>query len=490
MARKLSLYVENTDLKLLLSNGKEVEKWASIPLAPGLVSSGVIINEAEVGQLLRERLRTLKINARRVILGLSGLNSLYRIISMPELPKTMVAEAVKNEAERVLPVAMNDVYLSYQPIMKVGDERRYFLAAFPRNATDALVRIARGAGLDPYLMDLGPLAFCRSVALPRAVVVNVQGTVLDLAVMVDRVPQVIRSLQLSSETESLTNRLAIIAEEIERTIAFYNTSAPDQPMDPAVPILVCGDLARAPDSWSPLQSQLNHSISVLPPPMHAPSGFDAFKFTVNMGLNLKETARGKNALEYSLVNFDALPEVYRPKHISPINVVAPVAITVSLAIIILLTYLTQNTRAQIGTLRDEATATQNLARVEQNEINELKSNITKLEESFKPVDMKTAALTDRLNALRDNRIRVQMNTGEMVYHLIQTTPPIETSLELGQISYAGESISISGSSASTEDVFSYVRTLKNSQRFSAVTIVSLSLSGGAGYEYELSLSEK
>ena len=43
MARQITLYIEDTDIKLLVASDKQVQKWARLPLDPGLVRDGVII---------------------------------------------------------------------------------------------------------------------------------------------------------------------------------------------------------------------------------------------------------------------------------------------------------------------------------------------------------------------------------------------------------------------------------------------------------------
>ena len=48
--RVMSLYFEDNNIRILVANGKKVERWANMPLAPGLVSGGVIVNEGQVAK--------------------------------------------------------------------------------------------------------------------------------------------------------------------------------------------------------------------------------------------------------------------------------------------------------------------------------------------------------------------------------------------------------------------------------------------------------
>jgi len=146
----------------------------------------------------------------------------------------------------VIPAPLEEVYLSYQVLPASRGETRVFLVAFPRNVTDALVRTLRRAKIRPYLMDLAPLALCRTVDQPRAVLVHARSDHLEVVVVDDGLPQLIRRLSLPGEVVPLAERLPAIAEEVDRTVSFYNSGHKERPLDSAVPMLVAGDLVQAP----------------------------------------------------------------------------------------------------------------------------------------------------------------------------------------------------------------------------------------------------
>ncbi len=293
MAEKVTtVFVRDDAVNLLVVEGKGVKKWASLPLEPGLVSDGLVVDEDRVAEELNKLFKLTKIETRRVIAGLSGLNSLYRLISLPELPEAILPEAVKQEAKRVIPVPLDEVYLSYQRLPAPPGETRVFLAVFPRNVTDGLVKTMHLAGVQPYVMDLAPLALCRTLDEPRAIIVNTVLDHLDIMVMEDRLPQLIHRLSLPGEVTSAPERLSAITEEVDRTVDFYNSSHREDPLDSTVPIFVCSELAHLPESWQSLGGKLGSPVSVLPSPVESPEGFDASDFMVNIGLALKEPGYG------------------------------------------------------------------------------------------------------------------------------------------------------------------------------------------------------
>ena len=183
MAEVVTLYIDDTSLRLLVAKGKRVEKWAQLPLEPGLVSGGAIVDEAEVAAKIKELLKDQGVKSKKVIAGLSGLHCLTRVITLPKLPKALLPEAVTQEVEGIVPVPLEQLYISWQVIPAPGQETHAFFAASPRNAVDALIGTLRRAGLEPYLIDLKPLTLARVANKATAIIVDVQPTEFDIEFM-------------------------------------------------------------------------------------------------------------------------------------------------------------------------------------------------------------------------------------------------------------------------------------------------------------------
>jgi len=95
MANKVTtLFIEDTAIRLLVARGRHAEKWASVPLEPGLVIHGQVQDKVRLAEKLKETFRWANVG-NRVILGLSEPGSLYRIISLPKLPDAILPEAIK-----------------------------------------------------------------------------------------------------------------------------------------------------------------------------------------------------------------------------------------------------------------------------------------------------------------------------------------------------------------------------------------------------------
>ncbi len=476
MAKKtVTIFLRDTNINLLVMNGKRVTRWARSPLEPGLVVQGVVREETQVADKIKELLHLQKIGANRVIAGMSGINSLYRLITLPEMPDTVLNEAVKREAKRVLPVSLDEVYLSFQEVPSGRGEKRLFLATYPRNMADSLLRTMRKTGLDPYLMDLAPLALARIPDESRAIIVNSRAEHADIIVIEERLPQLIRVLSLPSEAKSLSERLPAISEELTRTVMFYNSSHMEKPLAASVPLFVVGELVEAPDSWPSLVGRFGFPVSPLPVPVEYPEGFPTNDLTVNIGLALKELTEERGGENYSIVNLNTLPEVYQPKRIPLSRVLAPAGIIIGLAILVYIGYLAQQSRGETETLKSRLEASAPPLAQQQQDIAAIKEQIKQTEPQTKPIDAQiaqvkatTAVFTSTQGSLNQNRSTVDADMDKIVRLL-----PSEVNLLT--VNHARGVITITGVAPDEDYIFEYARALRESGGVSALVISSIAL---------------
>ncbi len=475
MAKRVTtLYIRDTAINLLVMKGRQVEKWASSPLEPGLVSQGLIVDEARVADEVKQLFKREKVSTEKVIIASSGHDSLYRIITLPDLPEAILPEAVRREAKRVIPTPLEEVYFSYQRLPTERGEGRVFLASFPRNPTDALVRTLRQAGIRSYIMDLAPLALCRIPNEPKAIIVNARLDHLDVIVIADRFPQVIRRLSLPSEAESLEEKLPFIAEEFTRTVAFYNSSHMENPLDSTVPVFVCGDLVEAPETWQSVVGKSGYSVSALPSPVEPPEGFDPSEFMVNIGLAFKELRSEKEEANFSLVNFNALPEIYLPEHFSILRVLVPVGIVIGIGLIILGVILIQGNRSEIESLRSQVTATKS-------SVAQLQKETTALRAQIGPIEATANDLNARVVTMERGRAQIAMDLSEI-------DRLAGEKITLSSVSHAGGSVTVNGVASDEDAVFRYADDLRKSGRFSDVWISSIT-ERGSGFAFAFSLTK-
>ncbi|MCK5213568.1 MAG: pilus assembly protein PilM, partial [Dehalococcoidia bacterium] len=305
-----SIYVDDSAIRVVTLSGRRPKQWVTEPLEAGLVRDGLIVDDAEVASRIRALWSAQGVGGHRVVAGISGINCLYRYITLPELPGSLLQEAVSREASRAFGMPVDQLYISWQALPSKPGETLAYVVASSRNTVDGLIRTFRKAGLNPYLMDISPIAICRAVTETSALIIDLQPSTLDIIVKMDGLPEVIRSIAVPSgdlEDAGLT----IARQELQRAMTFYNSSHPDAPISDTIPILIAGQPADEPDLWPKLLGHVERRIELVQSPVDDAEGFASHSHLPTIGLALKDSS-GKTT-PYSRINFNALPSVYQPK---------------------------------------------------------------------------------------------------------------------------------------------------------------------------------
>ena len=481
MAKKVvTLYIDDTSIRLLVAHGKRIKKWADLPLEPGLVKNNVVVKEAEVAAKIKQLFKAQKVKVKKVILGLSGLHCLSRPIILPQLPKVMLAEAVRREAKRVLPVPLEQLYLSWQTIPAPEGKIQVFMVAIPCNTADVLLKVLHQAGLKPYLMDIKPMLLARVVKEATAVIVDVQPTEFDIVVIANGITQPIRTVPLPSETLSWQEKLPLIKNDLDRTIKFYNSNNLEKPLASSVPIFASGELADEPELCQSLSDELGYPVLPLPSPLpECPEGLDPNRYMVNIGLALKELPPEKET-EFSVANLNALPTPYQPKPLSLIKVFALPSATMTLGLLVLMAILTQGASADIASMRGQLDATNQLLQQKLSQRQEVVGNIAELEKKIAEAGASCDNITTALDSLERQIIGINGDLGETISSLPST-------LSLTSISHASSTMTLNGRSPSEAEILSYLRNLDASGRFSEITFTSVRRIEGEGVDFTLTL---
>lgn len=472
----VTIYIDDSGLKLLEAKGKEVKKWAALSITAGAVSEGVITDPTHVANELKELLDTHGISEKRIIVGLSGLHCLYRVITLPALPRSVLAEAVRSEAERILPVAIDEFYLSWQIIHRSKDELRIFLVAYPREASDALVETLRQAHVEPYFVDLAPLALCRVEPRGTAVIVDIRSTEVDIVIKIEGVPELIRSLPLPGEAESLEKKLSTVREELRRTIKFYNSNHPDQPLETEVPICISGEAITEGEFDPSYLEKLKYPVSLLTPPLKYPKDFNIYPYMVNAGLALRKLQPARKS-GLSVTELNIIPESYLPKPPSLTRIFLVPSIIGAAAILAFIGLQVKNSAIEAESLRSQIDAATQLIEVRneeqqllENEIADLQGRVTQREET-----------KDRyMRVLNDLAQRHELVNG----NLELAAEKVPSDMALASLAQNGLVLTLQGKSGSEVEILSYTRSLDDSERFPEYVIDTIKREEGCEAEDE------
>ena len=474
MSKKVvTLYIDDTSIRLLVTDGKSIIERAHSPLETGLVEGGIIINEEEVAARMVQLLEDQQIHTKRVIVGLSGSHSLTLMLHLPQLSDNLLAEAVMREAARVLPVPLEQLYLTWQTIPAAERRIRVFVVAIPRNAADALLKTFQRAGLTPYMMDIKPLALSRMVNEPTAIIVDVQPTEYDIVIIGDGLPQPIRTIPIPPEERlSWNGKLPMITDDLARTIEFYDSKNPESPLVPSVPIYVSGELADEPEICQSLSDRLGRSVMRLSLPVSYPLGSYPSRYTVNLGLAIKRFPAKSNSASL-VAGMDILPPAYQPKSFSFTRVLALTGAVIAVALIVSQITMIRINAAGINTMNDNLETITRL--VEQKQLQQIEAAQALSREKLSQDAFTTALQT--LNNQRD-----EFNLG-----LDIVTSYLPSGVALSSIIHDGNELTIEVQSASEDTVLQYARNLRANGTFSEVTIATMRRLSDEGMTFNLVL---
>jgi len=462
MAKKTTtIYIDDSAIRVLVAGKGVPLKWTSMPLEPGLVKYGVVHDEDDVAARLKKLWKDNKIGKKRVIVGISGINCLYRLITLPELPKDMLPEAVRREAARILASPLEQLYLSWQTLPSPRGETLIYLAASPRNSVDALISTMHKAKLKPYLMDLKPMALARTVTEPRAIIVDVQPASFDIVIMVERIPQVVRSLALTQEALP-EEKISLIQEELDRAITFYDSSHTDKPIESTTPLLVSGELAEQQNIQELLLEKLQRPIQAFPSPFKTPKRFPSNQYATNIGLALKEVLPSeKGSINYSLVNFNALPEAYIPKPRPVSELLFIPTIVAGIALVALGGLFNYTALNDTANLQSERANINQMVASKQAEA----KDIIALSEQVSSLETTADAFTTTLSNFAAGRGEINGDLAE-----INRLPE---GLDFHGVTAGGDTLTVSGSADDEYTIFNYAQDLRASGRFALVVITNM-----------------
>ena len=459
----VSLYINDVSLRLMVTRGKRIAKLAEAPLDTNLANIDTKEKETQLADKIKTLLKSNKISTRKIILGLSGLHCLTRPLVLPQLPRTMLKEAITRESQRVLPIPLDQLYLSWQIVSTTVDKLYAYVVALPREMADMVIRVVNQAGYKPYLMDIKPLALARLSKENNAILVDMQAKEFDIIIIVDNIPQPVRTLSFPQEELSPLEKFAIVKDEIKRTIQFFKKNNADNPIQPDMAMLVSGELSAAPELYESLANELGLKAALLVSPLKSLKQLDASHYLVNVGLALKEITREARPL---LPNINVLPAPYLPKKVSMNQILAAPAVALAIVLIVMMVMTVQDTAAKIASLNTQVTT--NNYTVEKN-VTQKKVLIG----SISDLQAKIAA-TDYQYKMYSSAYIKMNKTGDLINtDLYTTVDNVVDELDLESLAHSGSLISIEGHAASEQLVLEYVRALLSTDRFNEITIANI-----------------
>ncbi|MBU2009538.1 MAG: pilus assembly protein PilM [Chloroflexi bacterium] len=305
----VTLNIETDSVRVVVCQGRRVRRWGTVPLESGLVREGLLTQPEAVGQAVKHLLSSLRVNGDRVVAGLSGFHAVSRVFTLPQIPRKLLEKAVIQEAQVAMPFSLEEAYLSWQTFAPSNGHQQVFALGIPRELLDAEVKALSQAGVSLRSMGLKPMALARAVNKKDAIIVNIEPDSLEITLVLETAPQVIRSLPLRADGQGQKVDTEQVAEEVERTLKFYESGHQDTPLQAALPLVLTGQLSQDEALARDLAERLDRPVEPFAPPIRYPSHFPLAYYAVNIGLALTPSLLARD----KVLNLNILPAAYRPK---------------------------------------------------------------------------------------------------------------------------------------------------------------------------------
>src|SRR5438874_1687288 len=150
--------------------GATVTRVGEVPLPPGAVRDGEVVDPAAVGAAITELWRQTGLRSRDVRVGLTGSRVVVRVVDMPAMPDDELAGAVRFSAADHIPFPLEEAVLDHAvlepaPPAEVGGppQVKVLIAATYRSALDGLLAAVSAGGLRAVAVDLVPFALVKAL---------------------------------------------------------------------------------------------------------------------------------------------------------------------------------------------------------------------------------------------------------------------------------------------------------------------------------------
>jgi type IV pilus assembly protein PilM len=200
---------------------------------PGTVMQGVIADPKTLGAALKQMRTKNGIKATKCVCSVAGAAGMVvRVIEVPKMTPSELAETMKWEVERHIPFAASDVELSFQKIDNPETDNdpnnpnmEVLLAVAQRDMIAQHINTLTAAGLTPLVIDVEPLAVGRALIdlskeglqSKNVVIVNMGASQTDVGVFKGGALRYPRTIPLGGDnlTRAIADRLGLSMDAAE-----------------------------------------------------------------------------------------------------------------------------------------------------------------------------------------------------------------------------------------------------------------------------------
>jgi type IV pilus assembly protein PilM len=214
------------ELQLMGGGNLNVNQIGIEPIPTGALAGGVVSNLNAVAAAIHDLFQKTKISSKRVVVAISGQAVIIRHIKIPMMGDAEMAQAIKWEAERYIPFAIDEVSLRSQVIQRDPgqNEMEVMIVCAHNDIIDSHMETLKQVGVMPQAMDIQPFALMRAFGLEgesgleNIALLDIGAGTSDLTIVKTGVPRFTRIIPVAGArfTQIISSSLGISFEEAEK----------------------------------------------------------------------------------------------------------------------------------------------------------------------------------------------------------------------------------------------------------------------------------
>lgn len=192
--------------------------YGDIELDEKLLSSDSEIDLKKLSDTIKQLTEDAKVTTNNVVASLDASQSYVAVIKTPRLNHSELAESIKFQADKVIPMSVDQVKLDWAVISDdpESEELEILLVASPNVIADKYLSIVQNAGLELLALEINSIAQSRSLIreIDRSkslAIVDIGSISSDITIIDSMVPKLVRSANVGGEVLNrvLSQNLAI-----------------------------------------------------------------------------------------------------------------------------------------------------------------------------------------------------------------------------------------------------------------------------------------
>ena len=460
----VTINISSQNLKITAGNNGRIEKWASLPVDPGLIKDGLIIEPEVIGHQLNAWFEKERLPRRSVAVGLTGASYVYRLLRLPHLPSSRLREGIERATRKEINLDLSELYIDWDVVGYSGGEMEVFVAGIRRRSIESLVQSLSIAGIKASRVDLSPLALVRAAAQTDTLLVNFEPECFDISIISGGIPVTLHSVLPRNVGANLEDHIRQLTDELTRTVDFYNLTHKESGISQDASLILSGSLATGNQAAEYLNKTLGFTVQALQPVVAFPSDFPFAGYSVNLGLaqpvrspKIRDISRGGDFRDTDVDLLRARKRYLAPTY-STRQLLVPACLALAAFLLIPVIIDVNQSKMRSAAMRlDLATS-----------VHQLTQSRMALEKDDQLVKIIAALDEDTRKSKRD--IELVAGRGDLNQLIAVITSELPSGAIYSGIACETKRIVIDGRAADRAAVISYSRTLEKTQIFTSVRI--------------------